>query len=130
MAMVINTNMGAINAARILDGTSRDQSTTMERLTSGLRINRAADDAAGMAVAIGMTTQIRGTEQAIRNANDGVGLIQTVDGASEEVVDMLQRMRELAVQSLTGTYSNENRSQMDAEYQQLGLEIQRVASTV
>lgn len=130
MAMVINTNMGAINAARILDGTARDQSTTMERLTSGLRINRAADDAAGMAVAIGMTTQIRGTEQAIRNANDGVGLIQTVDGASEEVVGMLQRMRELGVQALTGTYSNENRSQMDAEYQQLALEIRRVASTV
>ena len=130
MALVINTNMAAMNAARILDGTSRDQSTTMERLTSGLRINRAADDAAGMAVTIGMTTQIMGTEMAIRNANDGASLIQTVDGASEEVVGMLQRMRELSIQSMTGTYSNENRGQMDAEFQQLALEIRRVASTV
>ncbi|HEY9017181.1 flagellin [Thiomicrospira sp.] len=130
MAMVINTNMAAMNAARILDGTSKDQSTTMERLTSGLRINRAADDAAGMAVAIGMTTQIKGTDQAIRNANDGSSLIQTVDGASEEVVNMLQRMRELGIQSLTGTYSDENRGQMNAEYQQLAREIERVAQTV
>ena len=130
MAMVINTNMAALNASRILDGTQRDQATAMERLTSGLRINKAADDAAGLAVATGMTTQIRGTEQAIRNANDGVGLIQTVDGASEEVVNMLQRMRELGIQALTGTYSNENRGQMNAEYQELAREIERVAETV
>jgi flagellin len=130
MAMVINTNMASLNAARILDGTQREQATAMERLTSGLRINKAADDAAGLAVATGMTTQIMGTDQAIRNANDGIGLIQTVDGASEEVVNMLQRMRELGIQALTGTYSPENRQQMDAEYQQLSLEIERVAETV
>lgn len=129
MSMVINTNMGSINAQRILDQTSREQSTSMERLTSGLRINKAADDAAGLAVATGMTTQIRGTDQAIRNANDGISLIQTVDGASEEVVDMLQRMRELAIQSMNGTYNWDNRKQMDAEFGQLQNEIQRVADT-
>ena len=129
MAMVINTNMGAINASRILEGSQKDQSTAMERLTSGLRINKAADDAAGLAVATGMTTQIRGTDQAIRNANDGMALIQTQDGAMEEVVNMLQRMRELGVQSLNGTYNAENRNQMDAEFDQLQKEILRVGQT-
>lgn len=129
MAMVINTNMGAINASRILDGTQKEQNTAMERLTSGLRINKAADDAAGLAVTTGMTTQIRGTDQAIRNANDGASLLQTMDGATEEVVNMLQRMRELGVQSLNGTYSADNRTQMDAEFQQLTTEITRIANT-
>ena len=129
MSMVINTNMGAINAQRILDGTSREQSISMERLTSGLRINKAADDAAGLAVVTGMTTQSMGTEQAIRNANDGIGLLQTVDGASEEVVNMLQRMRELGLQSMNGTYNSSNRVQMQAEFSQLQTEIQRVADT-
>ncbi|WP_029934100.1 flagellin [Thiomicrospira pelophila] len=129
MAMVINTNMGAINASRILDGTQKEQNTAMERLTSGLRINKAADDAAGLAVTTGMTTQIRGTDQAIRNANDGASLLQTMDGATEEVVNMLQCMRELGVQSLNGTYSADNRTQMDAEFQQLSTEITRVANT-
>ncbi|WP_178861201.1 flagellin N-terminal helical domain-containing protein [Thiomicrorhabdus cannonii] len=129
MAMVINTNMGAINANRILDATSREQSVAMERLTSGLRINRAADDAAGLAVTTGMTTQIKGTDQAIRNANDGISLLQTVDGATEEIVNMMQRMRELGVQSLNGTYSAENRAQMNAEFKQLQGEINRVAKT-
>lgn len=129
MAMVINTNMGSINAVRILDQTSREQSTSMERLTSGLRINKAADDAAGLAVATGMTTQIRGTDMAIRNANDGIGLMQTLDGASEEVTNILQRMRELTVQSLNGTYNNDNRMQMDAEVRQLQKEINRIADT-
>lgn len=129
MAMVINTNMGSINAQRILDGTSVSQATAMERLTSGLRINKSADDSAGLAVATGMTTQIRGTDQAIRNANDGMGLIKTMDGASEEVINMLQRMRELGLQSMNGTYSEANRSQMNAEVQQLKSEIERVADT-
>lgn len=129
MAMVINTNMGALNAQRILDSTSREQTTSMERLTSGLRINRAADDAAGLSVVSGMSTQIRGTDQAIRNANDGIGMLQTLDGATEEVTNMLGRMRELAVQSLNGTYSMDNRKQMDAEFSQLKDEIQRVADT-
>ncbi|WP_130537792.1 flagellin [Thiomicrorhabdus indica] len=129
MAMVINTNMGAINAQRTLDQTSREQSVSMERLTSGLRINKAADDAAGLAVTTGMTTQIKGTDQAIRNANDSIGMLQTLDGATEEVVNMLQRMRELGVQSMNGTYNNDNRKQMQAEFSQLQEEIQRVADT-
>lgn len=129
MAMVINTNMGALNAQRILDSTSREQSTSMERLTSGLRINKAADDAAGLAVSTGMTTQIRGTDQAVRNANDSIGMVQTLDGATDEVVNMLQRMRELGVQSMNGTYNDDNRKQMQSEFSQLQSEIQRVADT-
>ena len=129
MAMVINTNMGALNANRILDATGREQSVAMERLTSGLRINKAADDAAGLAVTTGMTTQIKGTDQAVRNANDGISLIQTVDGATEEIVNMMQRMRELSVQSLNGTYNSENRAQMNEEFTQLQKEIDRVAKT-
>ncbi len=129
MAMVINTNMGSLNAVRILDHTSREQSVAMERLTSGLRINRAADDAAGLAVTESMTTQIKGTDMAVRNANDGIGLIQTLDGAAEEVTTMLQRMRELGIQSMNGTYTDANRDQMDAEFIQLQNEIERIADT-
>lgn len=127
--MGVNTNMGAINANRILDQTTREQAISQERLTSGLRINRSADDAAGLAVVTGMKTQTIGTEMAIQNANDGIGLIQTVDGAAEEVVEMLQRMRELGIQSMNGTYNNDNRQQMQAEFRQLQLEIDRVADT-
>lgn len=129
MSMVINTNMGSENAIRLLDKTSRSQSTSMERLTSGQRINHAKDDASGLAVVTGMTAQIRGTDMAIRNANDGIGMIQTMDGASEEVVNMLQRQRELAIQSLNGTYNDTNRVQMDTEFKQLTKEIDRVAAT-
>ncbi|WP_029407172.1 flagellin [Thiomicrorhabdus sp. Milos-T2] len=129
MAMVINTNMASLNAVRTLDLTSREQTTSMERLTSGLRINKSADDAAGLAVATGMTTQIRGTEMAIRNVNDGIGMLQTLDGASEEVMNMLQRMRELSVQSMNGTYNKDNRQQMQSEVKQLQNEIQRVSDT-
>ncbi|MDG6773356.1 flagellin [Thiomicrorhabdus sp. ZW0627] len=129
MAMVINTNLGAVNANRILERTALEQSTAMERLTSGQRINSAADDAAGLAIKTSMSSQISGTDQAIRNANDGVSLVQTMDGATEEVVGMLQRMRELSVQSLNGTYSAENRGQMQEEFTQLMSEIDRVAVT-
>jgi flagellin len=129
MAMVINTNMGSENAIRLLDRSGRSQATSMERLTSGKSINHAKDNAAGLAIATGMTAQAKGTDQAIRNANDAMSLIQTADGASEEVVNMLQRQRELAVQSLNGTYNAENRSQMDTEFQQLKSEIDRVAAT-
>jgi flagellin len=129
MAMVINTNMGSENAIRLLDKSGRSQGTSMERLTSGQRINHAKDDAAGLAIVTGMTSQIRGTDMAIRNTNDGMALIQTMDGASEEIVNMLQRMRELSIQSLNGTYNAENRVQMDTEVQQLVKEIDRVAGT-
>ena len=129
MAMVINTNIGSENAIRLLDKSGRSQATSMERLTSGKSINHAKDNAAGLAIATGMTAQARGTDQAVRNANDAMSLIQTADGASEEIVNMLQRQRELAVQSLNGTYNAENRSQMDTEFQQLTTEINRVAGT-
>jgi flagellin len=129
MAMVINTNIGSENAIRLLDKSGRSQATSMERLTSGKGINHAKDNAAGLAIATGMTAQVRGTDQAVRNANDAMGMIQTADGASEEIVNMLQRQRELAVQSLNGTYNAENRSQMDTEFQALSTEINRVAGT-
>lgn len=129
MAMVINTNIAAINANRTLDITSRDQATAMERLTSGMRINGAADDAAGLGVASKMTTQIMGTDMAIRNANDGMAKIQTADGAADEVVNMMQRMRELSIQSVTGTYDDNNRAQMNEEFGALQDEIDRIAET-
>jgi flagellin len=129
MAMVINTNMGAMNASRILEQTSLEQSKAAERLTSGKQINSAADNAAGLAVATKMTSQIMGTDQAIKNANDGISMVQTMDGAVEEIVTMLQRMRELGVQAQNGTYTSENRAQMDTEFDQLKLEIDRVAQT-
>ena len=129
MAMVINTNMGAINAQRSLNESGREQSIAMERLTSGLRINKAADDAAGLAVSSKMTTQIQGTDMSIRNANDGMAKIQTADGATEEITSMMQRMRELGVQALNGTYSAANRTQMQEEFSALQSEINRVAQT-
>ena len=129
MAMVINTNNAANNATRLLDSTSRENSVTMARLTSGLRINGASDDAAGLAISTKMTSQIRGTDQAVRNLNDGMSIAQTMDGASGEVTNMLQRMRELGIQSMNETYSDTNRSQMNQEYSQLVTEIDRVANT-
>ncbi|MCF6345041.1 MAG: flagellin FliC [Thiomicrorhabdus sp.] len=129
MAMVINTNIGSLNATRQLDSSSRDMSVSMERLTSGLRINSAADDAAGLAVATNMTTQIMGTDMAVRNANDGISLAQTIDGAAEEMVNMMQRQRELTIQSLNGTYTAENRDAMNAEFSALSDELSRIAST-
>ena len=129
MAMVINTNNAANNATRLLDSTSRENSVTMARLTSGLRINGAADDAAGLAISTKMTSQIRGTDQAVRNLNDGMSIAQTMDGASGEVTNMLQRMRELGIQSMNETYSDTNRNQMNQEYSQLVTEIDRVANT-
>ena len=129
MSMVINTNMGAENAVRLLDQTSREQKTAMERLTSGLRVNHTADDAAGKAVVTRMDSQIRGTDMAIRNAQDGINVVQTMDGAAEEIVNMVQRIRELGIQSANDTYTDTQRSQMNQEVSQLKTEIDRVAST-
>ncbi len=129
MAMVINTNVSSLNAARQLESSSRDQAVSMERLTSGLRINSAADDAAGLAVSTAMTTQIMGTDQAVRNANDGISMAQTIDGAADEMSSMMQRQRELAVQSLNGTYTAENRTAMDDEFNALSAELTRIATT-
>jgi len=99
----------------------------MERLSSGKRINHARDDAAGMAIAEGMTSQIKGMNQAVRNTNDGISLVQTADGAMEGITSKLQRMRELAVQAANGTYSTSDRSALDTEVQALIAEIDRVA---
>jgi flagellin len=129
MSMVINTNVGSENAIRLLDKTGRSQATSMERLTSGKYINHAKDNAAGLAIVTGMTAQSRGYTQAIGNANQAMSLIQTADGATDEVVSMLQRQRELAMQSLNGTYNAENRSQMGTEFKQLTTEIDRIATT-
>jgi flagellin len=129
MAMVINTNIGSENAVRLLDKSARSQATTMERLTSGQSINHSKDNAAGQTVVIGMDSQVRGTNQAVRNANDAMALIQTADGASDEVIGMLQRQRELSLQALNGTYNQENRSQMNTEFKQISTEINRVAAT-
>ena len=124
MPQVINTNIFALNAQRNLNKTTASLQTAMERLSSGLRINRAKDDAAGLAISDKMTAQIRGLNQAIRNVNDGVGYVQTADGALEEVTNSLQRMRELAVQASTGTVSStggasSDKGKLNAEFQAL-----------
>jgi len=129
MALIINTNSASINAQRQLlnSGMSLDQAT--QRLSSGQRINSAKDDAAGLAISNKMTSQIRGLDQAVRNANDGVSLIQTAEGALAETTNILQRMRELAVQSSNGIYSNADRKTLDAESKQLTSELDRIAKS-
>jgi flagellin len=129
MGMVINTNNAASNAILNLTRVNQSMQTSMERLTSGIRINHASDDAAGLAVVTGMTSQINGIAKATQNANDGTSLIQTMDSATDDVVNMLQRMRDLSAQSLNGTYTATNRADMDAEFQQLKTEIDRVGKT-
>ena len=128
MAMVINTNTSSNNAVRLLDKTQRSQDITMERLTSGLRINSSKDDAAGLSVVTNMTTQIRGLDMALRNANDGLSMVQTMDAALEEVTNMMQRMRELGIQAMNGTYTSAQRADMNVEFSQLTQEIARIAS--
>ncbi len=129
MGMVINTNIGSENAIRLLDKTSRSQAISMDRLTSGLRINGSSDDAAGLSVVTNMNSQSRGLNMAVRNANDGIAMLQTMDGAMEEVVNMLQRQRELSVQAMNGTYTDAQRNDMNAEFSQLAQEITRVGVT-
>ena len=103
---VINTNIGAIRAANASNSANKMMGSAMERLSTGKRINSAKDDAAGLAIASSMTAQIRGMSQGIRNANDGISLAQTADGALNEVTNMVQRIRELATQSASGTYQD------------------------
>jgi flagellin len=124
---VINTNVASLNAQRNLSGTNSALATSLQRLSSGFRINSAKDDAAGLAISERFTTQIRGLSQAQRNANDGISLAQTAEGALAEVGNNLQRIRELAVQASNGTNSQGDRNALDAEVQQLKAEIQRVA---
>ena len=129
MGMGINTNLVSLNAQRMLSLSQNGLATSMQRLSSGLRVNSAKDDAAGLAIAERMNSQIRGMNQAARNANDGISLLQTAEGASSKVTDMLQRMRELAVQSANGTNSDDDRKALQAEVSQLQAEIDRVSAT-
>jgi flagellin len=126
---VINTNVKALTAQKAIQENSRALTTAMERLSSGKRINSAKDDAAGLAISTRMEAQTRGLNMAIRNANDGISLMQTGEGAMNEVTDILQRMRELAVQSVNGTNNASDRAALNDEVVQLKAEIDRIAST-
>jgi flagellin len=128
MPQTINTNIASLNAQRNLNGSQSSLSTAMQRLSSGLRVNSAKDDAAGMAIAERMNAQVRGMNVAIRNANDGISLAQTAEGALGKTADALQRMRELAVQSANASNSDDDKDSLDEEFGQLAQEVQRVLS--
>ncbi|MDR0528292.1 MAG: flagellin FliC [Zoogloeaceae bacterium] len=125
MPQIINTNISSLNAQRHLDTSQGDLSNSLQRLASGLRVNSAKDDAAGMAIAEKMDSQSRGMTVAMRNANDGISCGQTAEAGLAAICGHLQRMRELAVQAASGQYDEVNRSALDAEYQQLASEIAR-----
>jgi flagellin len=129
MALYVNTNTSSLNAQRQLTNTGNSLDTAYQRLSSGLRINSASDDAAGLQISNRLTSQINGLNQAVRNANDGISLAQTAEGAMDETTNMLQRMRTLAVQSANGSNTDEDRIALQQEMEQLGAEINRVAST-
>jgi len=128
MPQTINTNVISLNAQRNLNTSQTSLATSMQRLSSGLRVNSAKDDAAGLAIAERMNTQVRGINVAIRNANDGISLAQTAEGGLATVSEALQRMRELAVQAANGSNGTSDRANLDAEYQQLSAEITRIAA--
>ncbi len=129
MPLIVNSYISALNAQRQLLQSGKDLDQASERLASGKRVNSAADDAAGLAIANRQTAQIRGLNQAVRNANDGISLIQTAEGALDETTNILQRIRELAIQSANGIYSDADRSTLNAEVQQLKDEIDRIAQS-
>ena len=129
MPQIINTNIPSLNAQRNLDKSGQSLATSLQRLSSGLRINSAKDDAAGLAISNRFTSQIRGLNQAVRNANDGISLSQTAEGALAETGELLQRMRELSIQSANGTQSSVERSALQAEVAQIQQEINRIAET-
>ncbi|MDI1231812.1 MAG: flagellin FliC, partial [Methylobacter sp.] len=127
MAMVINTNVAAINSQRTLNSTNNSLATSMERLSSGLRVNSAKDDAAGLAISNKMTSQIRGMTVATRNANDGISLAQTAESAMGTMTETMQRMRDLAVQSSNdGGVTAEDRAKLQEEFGQLNKELSRI----
>ena len=126
MSMSVNTNVTSLNAQRNLSTTQNALATSMQRLSSGLRVNSAKDDAAGLAISERMGAQVRGMNVAIRNANDGISLAQTAEGALGKVGDSLQRMRELAVQARNGTNGDSDKDSLNKEFQQLSAEITRV----
>ena len=128
MPQTINTNLASLNAQRNLNTSQNALSVSMQRLSSGMRINSARDDAAGLAIATRMDAQVRGMNVAVRNANDGISLAQTADGALATVTDALQRMRELSVQAQNGSNGTSDRANLDTEYQQLSQEITRIAA--
>jgi len=127
MALTVNTNIASLTAQRNLTSSQGDLSTSLQRLSSGLRINSAKDDAAGLAISERFSAQIRGINQGVRNANDGISLAQTAEGALKEVTSNLQRIRELAVQSANATNSTSDRAALQSEVAQLVAEIDRVA---
>ena len=127
MSNVVATNVMSLNAQRNLNNNTMGLSTAMERLSSGLRINSAKDDAAGLAVAERMNAQARGMNVAIRNASDAVSMVRTADGGLQQISDTLQRMRELAVQSANGTYTSSDRALLQKEYSELNSELTRIA---
>jgi flagellin len=123
----INTNTGSLYAQQSLNTNARSLATVMQQLSTGKRINNAVDDVAGLAISTRLTSQIRGLNQAVRNANDGISLVQTAEGATEQITNMLQRMRELAVQASNDTNNTADRGFLNGEFQQLKSEINRVA---
>lgn len=127
MSMTINTNMASLNAQRNLAKTQGALNRSLQRLSSGLRINSAKDDAAGLAISTRFTANIRGLDQCVRNANDGISMLQTSEGAMQETTAILQRMRELGVQAANGTYSVTDRTSLQGEVGQLISEVNRIA---
>jgi len=124
---VVNTNIGSLSAQHAMNKLNNDLETTMERLSSGLRINSASDDAAGLAIVNRMEAQVRGLQMAIKNANDGISLTQTAEGAMQEISNILQRMRELSLQSANDANNDTDRAFLQAEVAQLSEEIDRIA---
>ncbi|QHG66286.1 flagellin domain-containing protein [Pseudomonas putida] len=129
MALTVNTNTTSLGVQKNLNRASDALATSMSRLSSGLKINSAKDDAAGLQIATKMTSQIRGQTMAIKNANDGISIAQTAEGAMQEQANILQRMRELALQSRNDSNSPENRDALDGEFQKMLLEIDRIANS-
>lgn len=129
MSLFVNTNVSSLNARRFLSETSTNLNTAFERLSSGLRINSAKDDAAGLQISDRMTSQIQGLDQAVRNANDGISLAQTIEGAMTEITGALQRIRVLAIQSQNGINSTADREALQKEVSALKVEISRIAQT-
>src|ERR1043166_8014800 len=130
MALIINTNIASLTAQRNLTQAQTQMQTSIQRLSTSLRINGAVDDAAGLAISDRLTAQIRGLNQAVRNANDGTSALQTADGSLNEVSNLLQRARELAVQSANDSNSASDRSSLNAEVSSILAELDRLAGTV
>ncbi|MBF0123906.1 MAG: flagellin FliC [Magnetococcales bacterium] len=128
MGIILNTNVASLQSQRYLNRSTMALSKTFERLSSGLRVNHAADDAAGLSITTRMTAQVRGVNQAMRNANDAISLVQVADGSLEETTSALQRIRELTVQAASDTYTSTDRADIQKEVNQLVSEIQRIAS--